>query len=139
MATKRNKTQQVDEVRELAPEQALCIAALLEGLSDQEAAERAGVSRSSVQRWKASDALFCAELNKALQEQFAESTARLRAARSEAAAVVLAALKSDDERTRLAVAWKLLDSDFLPMPKGSTTPAGVRAAWDGSLLFAFEV
>lgn len=134
--TKRVKTEQVDEVRELAPEQVTCIAALLEGCSDQEAGERAGVSRSSVQRWRR-DALFVATLNAELQARWREQTARLRALGGEAMDVIAAALRSDDEKLRLATAWRVRDILAAEPPKGATTEQGVQHEWDGASLFTF--
>ena len=43
--TGRNKTS-------FAPEQVTCIMALVEGVSDEAASERAGVARSTLSRWK---------------------------------------------------------------------------------------
>jgi hypothetical protein len=53
-------SQEVTSEAELSPEQVLALTALLEGKTNAEAAQRAGVARETVSRWFARDAVFVA-------------------------------------------------------------------------------
>jgi hypothetical protein len=53
-------SQEVTSEAELSPEQVLVLTALLEGKTNAEAAQRAGVARETVSRWFARDAAFVA-------------------------------------------------------------------------------
>jgi hypothetical protein len=53
-------SREVTSEAELSPEQVLALTALLEGKTNAEAAQRAGVARETVSRWLARDAAFVA-------------------------------------------------------------------------------
>lgn len=58
-----SKMGQVENLPALTSSQLLAVAALVEGLTDGEVAEKAGVSRQTVSRWKLHHPLFIAALN----------------------------------------------------------------------------
>jgi len=62
----------------LSEQQQNAIMALLEGLPDREVADRVGVTRETVCRWRNQDPFFAAELNQRRQDVWAEATDRLR-------------------------------------------------------------
>lgn len=114
-------------VRELQPEQQTCILALLEGATDQDAADRSGVSRQTVQRWKSDDALFIAKLNDARQVQWDAHRARLSALQGKALDRIAQALDSEDEGIAFKAAVtvvKLADQ----RPTGPTSEYSVALA-----------
>jgi len=128
-ATKRNITRQSEAV-ELQPEQWLCIARLLEGATDEAAAEAAGVSRATVQRWKLEDD-FRAALNGERRALWAAHTDKLRGLLGKSLDVLGKALDSDDERLRVQAALKVLASagDLWAAVAdiGSSSVAGIEA------------
>lgn len=134
--TKRHISEQPEAV-ELQPEQWLCIASLLGGATDEEAGIAAGVSRSTVQRWKL-DAAFLAGLNAARREAWACQRERVRALIGRALDVVGGALDSADEKTRLTAAFRVLGSAgelwAELTPTGGVTVAAVEAdKWRAAL------
>jgi hypothetical protein len=80
-----------------------------------------------VQWWKRSDSLFVASLNVELQGAWDEQVARLRALHREALDVISQGLRSDDEKTRLATAWKIRES--ITAPTGETDATSVQRRW----------
>jgi hypothetical protein len=125
--TKQDETRQV-----LAPEQVLCIAALVEGVSDEQASERAGVARSTLSRWKG-EPVFMARLNVAIQDGWDAHRARLAALQGKALDVVAGALDSEDPAMSLKAAIALLKLAS-EKPQGPTSETGVMlASWHGGL------
>jgi hypothetical protein len=125
-ATKR------DTVRVLAPEQVVGIMALVEGASDEAAADRAGVARSTLSRWKGEPA-FMARLNTEIQESWDTHRARLSALQCRALDVVAGALDGDDVGLSLKAALAVLKLAS-EKPQGSTSETGVMLAnWQGGL------
>ena len=116
--TKQDETRQV-----LAPEQVLCIAALVEGVSDEQAAERAGVARSTLSRWKGEPA-FVARLNSEIQASWDAHRARLAALQGKALSVVEGALDSDDMTLSLKAAVQVLKLAS-ERPKGATSETAI--------------
>ena len=113
--------------RELAPEQETCILALLEGVSDEAAGERAGVSRATVQRWKSSDALFIARMNEAQQVQWDTHRARLSALQGRALDVIAGTLDSEDTTAAFKAAVYVLRLSG-ERPAGPTSETAVALA-----------
>ena len=118
-----SRTKQDTTGQALAPEQVLCIAALVEGASDEQASERAGVARSTLSRWKGEPA-FTARLNSEIQAGGDGHRARLAALQGKALDVVSAALDSDDPAVSLKAALSVLKVAS-ERPKGETTENGV--------------
>jgi hypothetical protein len=127
-----SKTKQ-DEIRQvLAPEQVTCIMALVEGVSDEQASERAGVARSTLSRWKGEPA-FMARLNCEIQDGWDGHRARLAALQGKALDVVSAALDSDDPAVSFKAAVQVLKLAG-EKPQGPTSETGVMvASWRGGL------
>lgn len=132
MATKRDRMTQAEAqpVVDLQPEQWTCIARLLAGATDEEAGTAAGVSRSTVQRWKG-DAAFVAALNAERVTVWAAHTDKLRSLLGKALDVLMTALDSDDEKLRMQAAVKVLSSagDLwgAVCPSGPVTAQAVQA------------
>lgn len=116
---------------EVTDEQLLVIAGLLAGESDETAGARGDVSRATVQRWKA-EPVFVARLNLERRAAWAESIDGLRALIGRAVTVAADALHSDDEKVRLAAAWKVLGAVpdiWAQVPKfGPSTVKGVESS-----------
>ena len=72
-ATKSDKTGQGDSLPELTPSQLRAVDALIEGFTDGEAAEKSGVARQTISRWKHSHPVFIAALNLKRQQLWAGS------------------------------------------------------------------
>lgn len=119
--TKQDTTGQV-----LAPEQVTCIMALVEGCTDEQASERAGVARSTLSRWKGEPA-FTARLNAEIQAGWDAHRARLAALQGKALDVVAGALDSDDMTLSLKAAFSVLKLAG-ERPKGATSEMGVMLA-----------
>lgn len=120
---------QVDVQPELQPEQWTCIVALLTGDTDELAGTKAGVSRSTVQRWK-QEAVFVAALNAERAALWAAHVERARSLVGRALSVVEAALDSDDEQVRVSAAWRVLGAArdvWSVRPSGPVTVGAVEA------------
>ena len=66
------------EKSHLSEQQQNAILALLEGLPDREVADRVGVARETVCRWRNQDPFFASELNRRRQDLWQEASDRLR-------------------------------------------------------------
>ena len=113
---------------ELSIAQESVILALLEGKSQKEAAESAGVSAEQVSRWKASDPLFVAELNRQRAELWELNRAELLTLAKEARQVVKEVLNSESDSVRLRAALAVLDR-VGNYPGGATTAREVVQEW----------
>jgi len=122
------KAQEIAVPTELSIAQESVILALLEGKSQKEAAESAGVSAEQVSRWKASDPLFVAELNRQRAELWEVNRAELLTLAKEARQVVREVLTSESEGVRLRAALAVLDR-VGQYPTGATSARGVAQEW----------
>lgn len=122
------KAQEIVVPTELSIAQESVILALLEGKSQKEAAESAGVSAEQVSRWKASDPLFVAELNRQRAELWEVNRAELLTLAKEARQVVREVLNSESESVRLKAALAVLDR-IDQQPRGATTAREVAQEW----------
>lgn len=123
--------------RELSVEQEQVINVLLEGATDAEAAERAGVGVRSIVRWRAEDALFVAEMNRRRAELWEAQRERLRGMVRDALALLADDMRSDDAEVRRAAAravLRLFLRDVTLVPSGPTDERSVRAVWNSESL-----
>lgn len=123
----RKTTKRDSPERSLSPEQELCLLALLEGATDQAAGERAGVSRSTVARWRAYDAVFVARLNEGQRVLWDSHVGRLLALQAKALDVVSASLDSVDSVMAFRAAVQVLRLAG-ERPKGPTSEVAVLSA-----------
>ena len=93
----------------LTPRQRKAIAALLESPSVLSASERAGVGRSTLNRWLSLPA-FRRALDAAKQEAFAAAMARIAEASGEATNTLLKLLTAESEAVRLGAARAILEA-----------------------------
>lgn len=127
--TKPDKTGHVEQVvRELTPEQVIALGALLQGQSDGEAADLAGVSRQTVNGWRNHDAVFVANLNAERSRLWLSHVDRLRGLVANAVDVLSECLQDDDARVRQATAVHILRA--VGLYGGSLAPSGPTAADD---------
>jgi hypothetical protein len=117
---------------ELTPAQALALAALLEGKTHAEAAQRAGVCRETVTHWANRDPNFVAAYQNGKVELLAAATAELRMLVKDAVGAMRDLLtQTGDLSVRHKVAMQILGS-FGVMSPGEyawTTPQEVEARW----------
>lgn len=92
----------------VSAKQDLAIGALLTGASDSEAAEHAGVSRETLNRWKNTRPSFAAELNRRRAMIWESQVEALRALVPKAVRALEAGLDDDDVRTRMRAASLVL-------------------------------
>lgn len=124
--------------RQLSAQQEQVLTALLDGKTESEAAQIAGVEPDWPRKWFENDALFVAELNRRRKADWAHWQERLRRLVPKAEDSLEAILKCDDERTRLAAAVAILRAVGLfgqnLEPTGPTTEHQVRKSrlntWD---------
>ena len=109
-------------LHELSPAQCIAMAALDEGATHQEAAEAAGVDRTTVSRWCSKHPAFRAELNQRKQRRAAESAKRVARLTEGALDAVESAIREGD--AGLALHWLKLRgvSHLSGFPTGSTDP-----------------
>jgi hypothetical protein len=108
----------------LQPEQELAITELLAGKTDKQAAEAAGVSRETVNRWRNHDPFFQAELNRRQQEIWESHKMRLQSFIRDALGTISRAVKNNP-----TIAMKILEKcqgfDVIQPPFGPSDVAGV--------------
>jgi len=125
------KLTESDKSRQLTPQQELALDALLAGKTDAEAAEAAGVTRQTVNRWKNSNPVFIATMNRRREELWVAVQDRLRQLLFPAIAVLEEALHAEDLKLRVETARYLLKAlgiDRLDFhPHGAKTPKEVTA------------
>jgi transcriptional regulator with XRE-family HTH domain len=92
----------------LSAPQETALLALAEGATQGEAAERAGVTRETVSRWRRDDPEFTAALNGVRKDIWDASVDRLRLLALKSTEVLAKLLESDDPRMRLAAAQTAL-------------------------------
>ena len=98
--TKFDKSRQQPE---LSSQQVLAADALMTGATDREAAERAGVSRQTVNKWKNGDPHFRAEMNLRRRELWYASKDRIRSLVPAALHRLEAELQGEDGDWRAAL------------------------------------
>jgi hypothetical protein len=109
-------------LRTISERQQIAIEGLLEGLTHAEAAERAGVHRVTVSKWRARHPGFRAELNRRRQELNEQRVARLRQLDATALDAVAAQLDASDPD--VALKWlKLRGLSSEPYPVEGPTDA----------------
>ena len=114
----------------ITPRQQQALQALMTGATDSTAAEAAGVSRETVNRWRRRDANFMAAFNEARQDLAQDFHDGLRALLPDALAALRDGLTADNINTRVRVASTLFRA--LPdvgKPTGPTNPETIRVAW----------
>ena len=114
----------------ITPRQQQALQALMTGATDSTAAEAAGVSRETVNRWRRRDANFMAAFNEARQDLAQDFHDGLRALLPDALAALRDGLTADNINTRVRVAATLFRA--LPdvgKPTGPTNPETIRVAW----------
>lgn len=116
------------------PKQELAINALLMGATDREAAERAGVRRETVHRWKHADPYFIAELARRRTEAWDAQREALRGLLAKAVGVLDNAMSDQSSTVRLRAASTVLralgiGAEAFPAPGGLTDPAAVMKRW----------
>ncbi|MEZ4287761.1 MAG: helix-turn-helix domain-containing protein [Polyangiales bacterium] len=134
--TKSNKTAQLEQcvsyapaVPEISDKQRLAMAVLLTGGSDSEAADAAGVTRPTVNRWKNQDPQFVAALNegrKALYQQFSDGVTALL---PKAVKALGESLESEDLATRLKAASLVMRTCYVAPSDAETDPQKLQTQW----------
>jgi hypothetical protein len=117
-------TADYQSLHRLSPAQALAVAALASGQTQEEAAEAAGVHRVSVTRWANHHPAFRAELNRLRAEAAAEVRARVVRVTTLAVDVVEQALSAGSEDA--AFRWLRL----VPVTTASAVPAAPTESSD---------
>lgn len=125
----------MDQEKSITPQQEAVILALLEGKTQKEAAEAAGVAPETVSRWMKRDAVFVATLNARRKDLWNAHREKLRAQVREAVTVMGDLLKSENERVRLQAATAILRTASDLAPGGETEPEKVRKAWEEAELW----
>ena len=92
-----------EKSQNLTVEQLNSIDLLVQGLSDREVAEKVGVARETVTRWRNGNAFFQAQLNQRRQEIWFSSHEKLRSLVGEAVEVLATELKAGDLRAAIEV------------------------------------
>jgi hypothetical protein len=115
----------------LSAAQASVIGALAAGRKVSDAAEQAGVDRTTVYVWMKNDADFVAELNRARWEYREQLRAGLETLATEAVGTLSNVLKahSAELRARTAVAALRITRNLATQPCGPTDPDEIRAEW----------
>ena len=101
--TESNESSQGSGESSLSVEQPSTIDVLVQGRSDQEAAETVGVARETVTRWRNDNPHFAAQLNRQRRLIWGCSHDRLRALASRAVDTLDAALQNGDARAAVEV------------------------------------
>ena len=116
----------------LTPEQELAIARLLEGATDAEAAEAAGVTRQTVNTWRNRNPVFMAELNARRRALWDAHQDRLRGLIGRALDVLAEDLTDDCQlfvarRIRQAAAVQILRAAAGLKPDGPVNAGEIEA------------
>ena len=91
------------QTQECSPQQLLAIEARLAGKNETEAAEAAGVNRSTLYRWDKDDEVFQSTFKRAQREQAKAVEAKIKATKVRAAQVLMEAVDKGDLRAAMAV------------------------------------
>ena len=118
-----------DQIRppEVSDRQSIAIDALIRGTTHREAAEKAGVQRTTVTAWCNKNITFIAEWNLRRRQRLTAAGERLHEATSTALDVVAETINSGDTATALALI-RLVGIEHLlsAAQPGPTTPLGVH-------------
>jgi hypothetical protein len=113
--TKAHKLAQAKELLELSVRQRNAIDLIVMGSSDQDAADKVGVARETVTRWRLYHPAFRAELDLSRRAVWRGSTDRLRALIRKSMDILDETLSDPDNPKRAAVALSLVrDSGIFP-------------------------
>ena len=118
-----------DQIRppEVTDRQSIAIDALISGATHLEAAEKAGVQRSTVTGWCNKNIIFIAEWNRRRRQRLTAAGERLHEATSTALDVVAETINSGDVRTALALIRLVGVEHLLSAARhGPTSPMGVH-------------
>ena len=118
-----------DQIRppEVSDRQSIAIDALVSGVTHREAAEKAGVQRSTVTAWCNKNITFITEWNRRRKQRLTAAGERLHEATSTALGVVAESISSGDVRTALALIRMVGVEHLLSAAQpGPTTPMGVH-------------
>ena len=141
--TKSNKKSQKSE-SEISIQQKNAIDLLVQGKTDQEAAEEIGVTRETVCRWRNKDPEFVARLNSKRKQVWGSQVDRLRKLASSAVDVLKDNLENaEDPKLRMKAAVHILKSIGLygagHEPKGSESPREIANMWSKEGTQGFEL
>ena len=118
-----------DQIRppEVSDRQSIAIDALVAGATHLEAAEKAGVQRSTVTGWCNKNVIFIAEWNRRRRQRLTAAGERLHEATSTALDVVAKTINSGDTATALALIRMVGVEHLLSAAQpGPATPLGVH-------------
>ena len=118
-----------DQIRppEVSDRQSIAIDSLVAGATHLEAAEKAGVQRSTVTGWCNHNIIFIAEWNRRRRQRLTAAGERLHEATSTALDVVAETINSGDTATALALIRMVGVEHLLSATQpGPTTPLGVH-------------
>jgi len=108
----------------LTDKQRLAVAHLVQGLSDAEVAEKVGVTRETVNRWRNSDDGFLLALNAARAEVWRDAHDKLRALVCDAVTVLQGSIRSEAPDVKVALAiLRLAGFKDVGAPTGAVTLA----------------
>ena len=139
-----------DQIRppEVSDRQSIAIDSLVAGATHLEAAEKAGVQRSTVTGWCNKNIIFIAEWNRRRRQRLTAAGERLHEATSTALDVVAETINSGDTATALALIRMVGVEHLLSAAQpGPTTPlrvhqdlaAGLRSDLMGEMFVAEEI
>ncbi len=109
MVTEPHILEEVD-LRKLSIQQMNAIDMLVTGSSDKEVAEKVGVDRSTVTRWRNYHPAFIAELNAQREAVWGAAKEKLRSLMPDAVDVVSEAIRDRENPDRVKVALELIRS-----------------------------
>ena len=119
-----------DNSRQLSEKQLLSIPIILAGESDEEVANKIGVSRQTVNNWRNHDPDFIAQLNLRRQEIWDNNLDRMRQIALSAIDIIASNLDSEDEKVRREAAFfiaKQINFSKFINPKGETNSKKIRS------------
>ena len=124
-----NDPTEADRIRpiEVSDRQSIAIDALVAGRTHREAAEAAGVQRSTVTGWCNKNIIFIAEWNRRRRQRLAAAGEQLHEAIGAALDTVAESINGGDTATALALI-RIVGVEHLlsAVPLGPTTPMGVH-------------
>tara|TARA_Y100001947_G_scaffold11997_1_gene9141 strand:+ start:338 stop:817 length:480 start_codon:yes stop_codon:yes gene_type:complete len=124
-----NDPTESDRIRppEVSDRQSIAIDALVSGATQQEAAEKAGVQRTTVTGWCNKNIIFIAEWNRRRRQRLAAAGERLHEAISAALDAVAESIHHGDTATALTLI-RIVGVEHLvrAAQPGPTTPTGVH-------------
>jgi len=113
--TKAHKIEKAKKLLELSVRQRNAIDLIVMGSSDQDAADKVGVARETVTRWRLYHPAFRAELDRSRRAVWGSSADRLRALIRKSMDIIEEVLNDGDNPKRAAVALSLVrDSGIFP-------------------------